>query len=244
MADTVVSKVTETIKEIGLTLLAMSGILVDNLSRLRVVLLLLTVSSLLLGLLYSDMIGMNGVMIYFVAVFVLRYILLFASFVPNGIAERMIRRYGEATAFQIYQAITALFFIHRGLSFGLLIERTSMSTGLFGEGAGAILTGAGVALTLVGMVVNVWAALIIGIDAYYYKDLFVGRSLSGFKQTGPYRYFANPMYGIGQANGYGSALLAGSIAGIVAMAINQASMYLFYYLIEKKHIERVSLNGQ
>lgn len=229
------------LKSLGTTILAMSGILVDKLDRSRIIALLAVLASLFLLGRWSESLSTSWIVIYFAAVFVVRYIILFASFVPNGIAERLIRRFGEARAFQLYQGITALLFFHRGLSFGLLIERTSNASLIFGTDLGYIFTGLGVSLIFTGMVVNVWSALVIGIDAYYYKDLFVGRFLSDFKLSGPYRYFANPMYGIGQTNAYGSALLAGSIVGLAVTALNQICMYVFYYLIEKRHIERLTM---
>jgi len=240
MNGNLASRVWACLKPTGTTILAMSGILVDKLDRLRAAALFVVVLSLLLLGRSSESIGTNWIVIYFAAVFVVRYIILFASFVPNGIAERLIRRFGEARAFHIYQCVTALLFIHRGISFGLLVERTSNAATIFGNDLGFLFTGAGVTLIAMGTVVNVWSALVIGIDAYYYKDLFVGRFLSDFKQDGPYRYFANPMYGIGQTNAYGSALLAGSIVGVAVTALNQICMYVFYYLIEKRHIERLT----
>ena len=69
--------------------------------------------------------------------------------------------------------------------------------------------------------------------------MFVRRPIGNFEVKGPFRYFSNPMYGIGQFNAYGLALLSGSIWGILAAALNQITMYIFYFLCEKPHIERL-----
>jgi hypothetical protein len=47
------------------------------------------------------------------------------------------------------------------------------------------------------------------------------------------------MYGIGQANGYGYALIYGSAAGVVFILLNQLMMYLFYHTIEKPYIKKL-----
>jgi protein-S-isoprenylcysteine O-methyltransferase Ste14 len=55
---------------------------------------------------------------------------------------------------------------------------------------------------------------------------------------GPYRWFKNPMYGVGNLQGYGSALLVGSWPGLAVAALFQASVYVFYYLFERPFVIR------
>jgi protein-S-isoprenylcysteine O-methyltransferase Ste14 len=78
--------------------------------------------------------------------------------------------------------------------------------------------------------------MLIGIDIYYYKDLFLGRPICGIIKKGPYKYLSNPMYGIGQFNGYGTALMSCSLAGIFAMSMNQTMMFIFFHKVEKPQI--------
>jgi hypothetical protein len=99
---------------------------------------------------------------------------------------------------------------------------------------------AGTAIMIAGMIINIWSTLLIGVDIYYYKDLFLGKAIINFKKEGPYSLFSNPMYGPGQANGYGSALVCGSVAGLIFMFLNQVMMYIFYFVIEKPHIKRIT----
>jgi hypothetical protein len=47
------------------------------------------------------------------------------------------------------------------------------------------------------------------------------------------------MYGVGHLHGYGSALVSASLLGLVLVAINQACVWLFYWTVEKPHIEAV-----
>ena len=72
---------------------------------------------------------------------------------------------------------------------------------------------AGVALFVVGLVVKLWATLTVGVDVYYFRDMFLGRPLATACDGGPYRFLRNPMYSLGQLQGYGYALLYGSLPG-------------------------------
>jgi Phospholipid methyltransferase len=78
--------------------------------------------------------------------------------------------------------------------------------------------------------------MFIGIDIYYYKDLFLGRPICGIIKNGPYKYLSNPMYELGQFNGYGTTLMSCSLAGIFAMSMNQTMMFIFFHKVEKPHI--------
>ncbi len=96
----------------------------------------------------------------------------------------------------------------------------------------------GVVLALGGTLVNVWATHVVGLDTYYYRDLFAGGFKGKLSAAGPYRFFRNPMYGVGQASGYGAALVSLSPAGILATLLNQMTMYLFNELVERPHLAR------
>ena len=76
---------------------------------------------------------------------------------------------------------------------------------------------------------------------YYWKDMFLGRKICEFVVTGPYKYFSNPMYGIGQLPAYAAAIWYGSKHGLIAAFVNQCLIFSFYFLIEKKFIKRVYL---
>ena len=94
-------------------------------------------------------------------------------------------------------------------------------------------------LFIIGFIVKIWAAKVVSIDIYYWKDMFLGRKISKFVVTGPYKYISNPMYGVGQLQAYAIAVWYGSAYGLIAAALNQSLIFLFYYLIEKKFIGRV-----
>jgi protein-S-isoprenylcysteine O-methyltransferase Ste14 len=163
----------------------------------------------------------------------------------------MIVKYGEIKAWNIYEMQTSFMFFQRGLSFGLLTHATQwtiidfVSNHFFSITPESIVALkylcmiVGFLLVVVGFWVNTAATFVIGIDTYYYKDLFLKRSLVDFKVEGPYKYFSNPMYGIGQSSAYGASLFVGSLSGIVVTILNQVMMYTFYFLIEKPHIAKM-----
>jgi len=226
------------VKKIVQILLAMGGILTDKISTKRI----LFMSSL--GLVYflfswlaKETTPFISVIIFFL-VFTCRYLFLFFSFNKNGIAEQLKRKFGEAKGFEIYKLSTALMFFLSGSSFSLMIYKSNFIIPWYNS-LEYFFIAAGIASVLTGIVVNVWSTLIVGIDVYYYKDLFLGKAVVDFKKKGPYAIFSNPMYGMGQANGYGYALIYGSAAGVVFILLNQIMMYLFYFTIEKPHIKKI-----
>jgi hypothetical protein len=232
-----------------LALLAMAGIRLDDITAAR----LITIATIGIGyaahqeLVVSTHSTENATQIawlYIISLFVIRYAVLFASFVPNGIAPTWIKNYGAEKAWTMYEGITGFMFWQRGLAFGFLVATTEGSlftlTGTNGvEWLSSASVLIGFLFTLIGLWVNVNATLIIGIDTYFYKDLFLKKALTGFKVDGVYKYFSNPMYGIGQASGYGAALMAGSIEGLAMTLLNQLLMYVFYFLVEKPHVQSV-----
>ncbi|NUP05645.1 MAG: hypothetical protein HOW73_06250 [Polyangiaceae bacterium] len=230
--------------------LASSGLRIDNLSRYTLVTLALGAvgygahHAIVADVAESGRIWL--VYAYFAALFVTRYVYLFTSFGRGGIADTLIHWFGEERGYRIYEIGTAWMFFQRGLTFAPLVALHPWSLLSFAEStpvAHASLKTfcvvAGAALALLGFVVNTASTLVVGFDVYYYKDLFLRRAVGTFEVRGPYRYWSNPMYGIGQCSGYGAALMLGSVDGLAATLVNQLFMYGFYYLVEKPHITAV-----
>ncbi len=224
------------LKKFLLTLLAMGGIFVDRLTPLRMIsyfiFFLLIILYNWLGKIISDE---TAILIFFFN-FMIRYIFLFNSFKINGIANWLKNKFGEIKGFEYYQSVTALMFFLSALNFTLLLNKTSLYSFEQVVNLRFILTVLGGIGIITGFLINIWSAMLIGIDVYYYKDLFLGRPICGIIKKGPYKYLSNPMYGVGQLNGYGTALLSFSLVGIFAASMNQAMMFLFFYSVEKPHI--------
>jgi len=239
------------VRNIFIVILAFAGIRLDTFSNGRIDALLFIFLGYALHLLIVKYTSLQLSLVYFIILFVIRYVYLFGGFVKNGFSGWLINKYGEEKAWSIYEALTSVMFFQRGLSFGLLTEATKWSVLTMAEPYLVqmgmtdmvlfkyVCIAVGVILVLIGFWVNISAALVIGLDTYYYKDLFLKKAIVDFKIEGPYKYFANPMYGIGQCSGYGAALMLGSVEGIAATLLNQVMMYIFYFVIEKPHIANI-----
>jgi protein-S-isoprenylcysteine O-methyltransferase Ste14 len=162
-----------------------------------------------------------------------------AILLTGSFPSRLILRYGEDRAFRMYETVLALMFINQGLGVGCV---GALDLGpAWALPATLPVYSLGVAAFAIGLVVKVWATVIVGVDVYYYRDMFLGRPVSGFVSSGPYKVFANPMYGIGQAHAYGYAILNRSIAGLAATTICHVLIYVFYFSVERPFVRRAYL---
>ena len=242
---------TTSIRKTFIVLLASAGIRIDEINTSRIDSIILIVVGYCSHILISQYVNFVQALLYYLILFTIRYIFLFAGFCKKGFAPKMIEKYGEKVAWNKYELITSIMFFQRGLSFGLLthasqwslIELINTNFLLLSNPTVDIIKsisiGLGLVMIAVGFWVNTAATFVIGIDTYYYKDLFLKRSIVDFKVEGPYKYFSNPMYGIGQMSAYGASVMVGSIAGIISTLLNQVMMYVFYYTIEKPHINSI-----
>jgi len=136
--------------------------------------------------------------------------------------------------------IFGFLFFHNGVSIGYVASSTSGNLFCFVHQETAFVIAA--LLFISGFTIKIWAAKAVPIDIYYWKDMFLGRKISDFVMTGPYRYFADPMYGVGQLQAYAITIWFGSISGLLAAFLNQCCLFSFNYLMEKKFITRVYQN--
>ncbi len=170
---------------------------------------------------------------YFVLTLLLYYVgngLILSTKIP----EWAVRRFGEHRAWRRYECLLGLMFLNQGLGVGCMTALPLTAD----QGIAAMpwLRGVGALLFVVGVVVKAWATWFAGADAFYYKDLFLRRPAVEFVRRGPYRLLGNPMYGVGQLQGYGYALLAGSLLGLVAAGIGQFLIYLFFFAVERPFV--------
>ena len=152
----------------------------------------------------------------------------------SNIPTRAIARLGEERAFRAYETLAGLMFLNQGLGVGCMAalhipgwERAVPES---------LVLAAGVALFAVGLVVKLWATLTVGLDVYFFRDMFLGRPLTAACDNGPYRFLHNPMYSVGQLQGYGYALLYGSFPGVVAAASGHLLIYAFYAVAERPFV--------
>lgn len=225
--------------EIGEILLAMSGVVVRRMTLARTI-----AFACSLGVYFACMrfVSVRLAVWYFIAATSLHYVALFGVFTSwseplRGWAESFRRRYGEECGFRRYEALMTMVFFHNGASAAL--ASASSPGSLYGSVPAEICTALGAALFVVGLTVKIWATRVVGIDVYYYRDMFLRRAVGEFQVAGPYRFLQNPMYGVGHLHGYGAALIAGSDIGLALVAVNQACVWLFYWTVEKPFVQEV-----
>ncbi len=232
------SNIKQTLLSIAEILLAMSGVVVRRMTLLRGASLLVSVGLYLWCLQHNSF---TLAVWYFAIATVFHYIVLFGMFAETSFSQPwskgLIARFGEERGFRIAEAWMTLVFFHNGASTSLMVSASAAQGLDFLPAWACSLVGIG--LSCVGLPVKIWATMIVGIDTYYYRDLFLRRPLGEFQARGPYKIFANPMYGIGHLHGYGTALVAASLPALVIVAINQACVWLFYVTVERPHVRKI-----
>lgn len=144
----------------------------------------------------------------------------------------MIQKWGEERALRIYNVLLGITFSHQAFAQAAFIGAFAGTL----AGPRGLYTALGGLLIVVGFSVKLWATYVSSLDVYYYNDMFLGRALRSTAgsavTTGPYRWFKNPMYGIGNLQAYGTCLVSASAEGLALCAFYQASIYMFLYLFE------------
>jgi len=157
-----------------------------------------------------------------------------AVILRSDLPARAIARLGEERAFQAYETLAGLMFLNQGLGVGCM---AALHAPRWEQAVPApLVLAAGVALFVVGLAVKLWATLTVGVDVYFFRDMFLGRPLAPTCDGGPYRFLRNPMYSMGQLQGYGYALLYGSLPGFVAAAAGHLLIYAFYVMAERPFV--------
>ena len=160
-----------------------------------------------------------------------------AAVLCSSIPSRAVARWGERGAFLRYETVAGLMFLNQGLGVGCMSAlHWPRWEGVFPAVA---LFAAGVALFGAGVLIKLWATLTVGIDIYFFRDMFLRRPIAPASFDGPYRFLRNPMYSLGQLQGYGYALLYLSFPGLVAAAAGQLLVYVFYWAAEGPFVRRV-----
>ena len=165
---------------------------------------------------------------------------LLTALKPNGLGDYWCKKYGKDKAYRIYEAILGFIFFHPANSliyFNMCFAGESFSAFLSKDLQYIFY----IILFSFGLFVKLWSAVLVGVDVYYCRDMFLKRKVVPFQKKGVYRFFKNPMYGVGHFHAYSIPLQYGSWVGFIPAIINQAIVYIFYHTLEKKFIRNFYL---
>jgi len=142
-----------------------------------------------------------------------------------------------------YSVLLGIAFYNQGVALSFLCSGFSNS---FSKNIPVWLTlTTGALLFIFGATVKFWATWLTGLDTYYYSDMFLNKAIQHddtFVITGPYKWFTNPMYGVGNLQTYGLAIFMRSYEGLLCALIFHISIYVFYYVLEKPFFVKTYLS--
>ena len=239
--NTFATKLLETMrvfKKLIYTVLSISGFVPEHMTIIRAFFMMgsILVSIYVLPLYFET----TFAILYFSVSTVVYIGFIFLVLPEHGLRLKLIQKFGEEKAYLYYEGFLAFAFFHNGASL-TFISQTSAGSGFWGE---VPMMGIVAILFFVGLGIKIWSAYVVGIPVYYWRDMFLGKKVSEFVMTGPYKYISNPMYGIGQVQVYAIALYYDSIYGLIFGAVNQLLVFLFYFLLEKPFIYRTYIRAQ
>jgi len=152
--------------------------------------------------------------------------------------HRLRKSLGDERAWATYESVLGVVFFNLGWSLAMFLRVHAETVDL--SIPTAVATTLGGALFFVSVGIKTWATHLVGMDVYYYRDLFHDRAGDGALVTsGPYSVFSNPMYGIGNVSMHGAALEAASIQGWAVAIVFHVSIYVFYMSVERPFVGRV-----
>ena len=179
------SKATRTVFEIVTTVVGMSGLRLDR-SALQIgATFLLIVLSFFLSL--TLITNSEKGLIYVVLVWCIYY-LGHIIFYKTRLHHYMHHRFGKNRAWTVYETVLGVVYFNQGWCVVLFLQHYTSSLDLEIPHLLIFLV---LAITfLTSTVAKVWATLLVGMDVYYYRDLFLDESGdSGLFTTGPYALF-------------------------------------------------------
>lgn len=158
------------------------------------------------------------------------------AFFKFGLHDRLRRHFKTEDALGVYYAFLGVLFFNQGLCQMLFVEHHVDPFPWAGPASFTFIAGG---VGVLSFLIKTWATWEVGLDVYYYRDLFCDAPQSGgLVASGPYALFENPMYGIGLLTMYGTSISAGSTTGVALSLFFHLSIYAFYFTVEKPFIRR------
>jgi len=234
------SKFLREISDYIVLILSMSGYVPKHATILRTI----VMSLVLLFSLYLTVfqtLNSQFALIYFLVAEILYIGFIYLVLPENGYRHWFINKWGsEAKGYLAFEAVLGFLFLNNVISIAYITSSTPGN--IFDFIPKELLFMIVAVMSIVGLVVKILSAKVASIDIYYWKDMFLGRKIRDFIVAGPYKHFNNPMYGIGQLQGYAIAVWYGSLVGLCVAVLNQCLVFSFFFLEEKKFIEKVYRN--
>jgi protein-S-isoprenylcysteine O-methyltransferase Ste14 len=148
------------------------------------------------------------------------------------------KAYGEVEGFIRFRRTAALIMNNDAVSFVVMCVLTY---GTWPAGTARlpfVLIGA--VLVVVGLGMKLWARAAVGADRYYWRDFFGQPTAGGSAPVGgPYRFFKNPMYTVGNLHLAGLALVAASCPALAVSLFSLAAILVFNHVVERPHVRRL-----
>lgn len=209
--------------------LSMMGIRLDS-GRLLLIWLPLIAVSLLIT---NFVLNKNYLFIYSIICWAFYYIGM-TLILGTGIKRWMISKFGEENAWKLFQMILGIMFFNvgSGMSTAALYDQESFSISI------QLIWVFVIPMFIIGFGIKFWATWVIGIDVYYYKDLFYEKSHGEWTESGPYKWIKNPMYGVGYLHSYCLGIMFSSNFGLIYALICNLSIFIFYFLVESPFIKK------
>lgn len=225
------------IKEYSAILLSMAGYVPKHATIFRTVIMSL-VLIFSFYLIYFQTYNSKLAIAYFILSEILYIGFIYSVLSENGYRHWFIKKWGsEEGGYLAFEAILGFLFFNNGASIAYIASSTPGN--IFYFIPKELLFIIVIVMFSFGFIVKILATKVASVDIYYWKDMFVGRKISNFVTTGPYKYFNNPMYGIGQLQSYAIAIGHESMLGLFAALINQCLVFSFFFLKEKQFIKKI-----
>jgi len=227
----------ERVYQLLILLISMAGFVPKNASIPRTIVMIASIVFAIYMVNYQpDNSGLAVIYFILVEILYLGFITIVLS--KNGLRHWFIKKWpDENKGYLAFEAILGFLFFHNFVSIGYI---ASSNTGnLFYNIPREFLLIIVAVMFVSGFTIKILSAKVLTIEIYYWKDMFLGKKIKDFIVSGPYKYFSNPMYGIGQLQAYATAIWYGSEYGLIAAFLNQFLIFSFYFLVEKKFINRV-----
>lgn len=220
------------------TLLSMSGVISGHMTLSRVI--IMVVSFIFSTTILPKYNSSNYAVSYFVltTLVYMAVIFILLSEYSLDLRKKWIEKYGEERAFIAFETILTFTFFHNAVSLTFLSQSSSMSISV-NEYFNFFIQIIAIMLYIFSNVVAVWSAYVLGIPLYFWKDMFLNKKVQTLVKAGPYKYFNNPIYGIGRLQYYAIALYYGSLYGLIAAIFSQMLLYTFFYTVEYPFIKRL-----